>query len=236
MPAPSIIVVDDDPSVRDALTSYLARHDFHARPADGGASLDRALAEAPADLIVLDLMMPGEDGLSICRRLAGKGPPILMLTAMGETPDRIVGLELGAADYLAKPFEPRELLARVRAVLRTYQAGGILDSGDPQKALTFAGWRLSADQRSLSDPNGRLVPLTPGEFALLQVMAERPGRLLSREMLLELTRGPNAEPFDRAIDLSVSRLRRKLAEGGGKDLIETVRGEGYRFTASVRRS
>ena len=237
MPAPSIIVVDDDPSVRDALIGYLTRHDFHARPADGGAALDQALAEAPADLIILDLMMPEEDGLSICRRLAGKGPPILMLTAMGETPDRIVGLELGAADYLAKPFEPRELLARIRAVLRTYQSGSSLDAGeDKGKALIFSGWRLSPGQRILNDPSGRHIPLTAGEFALLQAMAERPGRLLNREMLLQLTRGPDAEPFDRAVDLSISRLRRKLAEGGGKDLIETVRGEGYRFTAPVRRS
>jgi two-component system OmpR family response regulator len=237
MPAPSIIVVDDDPSVRDALIGYLARHDFHARPADGGAALDRALAEAPADLIILDLMMPGEDGLSICRRLAGKGPPILMLTAMGETPDRIVGLELGAADYIAKPFEPRELLARIRAVLRTYQSGAALEpAGGQDETLIFAGWRLSAEQRILSDPSGCSIPLTASEFSLLQAMAERPGRLLSREMLLQLTRGPDAEPFDRAIDLSVSRLRRKLAEGGGKDLIETVRGEGYRFTAQVRRA
>lgn len=237
MPAPSIIVVDDDASVRDALIAYLERHGFNARPADGGEALDRALAEAPADLIILDLMMPGEDGLSICRRLAGKGPPILMLTAMGETPDRIVGLELGAADYVAKPFEPRELLARIRAVLRTYQAGSTLESDAGQgKSLLFAGWKLNPEQRSLSEPGGRLVTLTHGEFALLQAMAERPGRLLSREMLLQLTRGPDAEPFDRAIDLSISRLRRKLAEGGGKDLIETVRGEGYRFTAQVRRA
>jgi two-component system OmpR family response regulator len=237
MPAPSIIVVDDDQSVRDALIGYLSRHDFNARPADGGAALDRALAEAPADLIILDLMMPEEDGLSICRRLAGKGPPILMLTAMGETPDRIVGLELGAADYIAKPFEPRELLARIRAVLRTYQSGSVLESGEQQgRVLVFAGWRLSPDQRSLTDPAGRAIALTAGEFSLLQAMAERPGRLLSRDMLLQLTRGPDAEPFDRAIDLSVSRLRRKLTEGGGKDLIETVRGEGYRFTAAVRRA
>jgi two-component system OmpR family response regulator len=160
-----------------------------------------------------------------------------MLTAMGETPDRIVGLELGAADYIAKPFEPRELLARIRAVLRTYQSGAALEpAGGQDETLIFAGWRLSAEQRILSDPSGCSIPLTASEFSLLQAMAERPGRLLSREMLLQLTRGPDAEPFDRAIDLSVSRLRRKLAEGGGKDLIETVRGEGYRFTAQVRRA
>jgi two-component system, OmpR family, response regulator len=176
-------------------------------------------------------MMPGEDGLSICRRIAPDGPPILMLSAMGETPDRIVGLEIGAADYLPKPFEPRELLARIRAILRTRSPRA---DGEQADQLLFEGWRLNRAERGLLDPEGRRVTLTGGEFALLCVFAERPGRLLSRDMLLELSRGPNSDSFDRAVDLTVSRLRRKLAAGGGAALIETVRGEGYRFTGSAR--
>jgi two-component system, OmpR family, response regulator len=228
---PSVIVVDDDASVRDALTDYLNRHQFEARAADGGAALDRALSERAADLVVLDLMMPGENGLSICRRLAARGQPVLMLSAMGDTTDRIVGLELGAADYLAKPFEPRELLARIRAVLRRSIA---IAEAEAREVLTFDGWRLDIDQRELRDPAGHAVELTVGEFNLLRTFTRHPRRLLTRHQLLDLSRGANAEPFDRAIDLAVSRLRRKL--GPAADLIQTVRGEGYRLAVAVRRA
>ena len=226
-----ILVVDDDASIRDALCDYLGRHGYRTRGADGGAAMDRALAADGADLLVLDLMMPGEDGLSICRRLRPGGPPVLMLSAAGETTDRIVGLELGADDYLPKPFEPRELLARVRAVLRRRET----TASESEPALLFAGWRWDRLSRGLSDPEGRPVVLTAGETALLRVFLERSGRVLSRGQLLELARGAEVESFDRAVDLQVSRLRRKLEAGGGAGLIETVRGEGYRFTPAVRR-
>lgn len=222
-----ILIVDDDASIRDALGDYLSDYGFTVATADGARALDALLAEEPADLIVLDLMMPGEDGLSVCRRLHGTGTPIMMLSAMGTTTDRIVGLELGASDYLAKPFEPRELLARIRALLR--RPGR---SDDPARVLRFAGWQLDTDARRLTDPAGLSVALTRAEFILLRAFAERPGRLLSRDRLLEITRDETSAPFDRAIDLSVSRLRRRLSPRGD-DLIETVRGEGYRFAATV---
>ena len=225
-----IIVVDDDESVRDAAADYLRRHGFAVRTATCGDALDRALAEAPADLVILDLMMPGEDGLSICRRLAAEGPPVLMVSALGAITDRVVGLELGAADYLPKPFDPRELLARVRAVLRRHA-----DRVEARPAFLFEGWRFEPDHGRLADPQGRDVALTRGELALLAAFVERPGLLLGRDRLLELTRGPDPEPFDRAVDLSVSRLRRKLETAGGGAMIETVRGLGYRFGPAVRR-
>ncbi len=228
--AARLLVVDDDASVREALCDYLARHGFEVRGAEDAVAMDAALAEAPVDLLVLDLMMPGEDGLAVCRRLRGAAPPVLMLSAMGETTDRIVGLEVGADDYLAKPFEPRELLARIRAVLRRRET----PAGETA-TLLFAGLRLNWSERRLDDAAGRAVPLTPGELGLLHVLAQRAGRLLSRDQLLELARGPDAEPFDRAVDLQVSRIRRKLAAHGADGLIETVRGEGYRFVAAVRR-
>jgi len=225
-----LIVVDDDTSVRDALTDYLRRNNFSVRCADCGAAMDLLLETSPADLIVLDLMMPGEDGLSICRRLAASGQRILMLSAMGETIDRIVGLEIGAADYLAKPFEPRELLARVRAVLRRSGRAAAY----PAKGYVFEGWRLDVENRLLKGADGRTVNLTAGEYRLLLTFVERPRRLLTRDQLLDLSRGVSIEAFDRAVDLAVSRLRRKLGSGG--DLIETVRGEGYRFLAQVERT
>ena len=228
-----VLIVEDDTSVREALAEYLAGHRFEVCTAADGAAMDRELARARPDLIVLDLMLPGEDGLSICRRLPPGHPPVLILSALGDTTDRIVGLELGAADYLAKPFEPRELLARIRAVLRRGQP-----AGPGAAALGFAGWRLQPQERRLFSPAGEAVPLTPREFDLLCVLAERPGRLLSREALLALTRSDSADNFDRVIDLAVSRLRRKLAEAAGAghaELIETVRGAGYRFVAEVVR-
>lgn len=224
----TVLVVDDDASIRDAIAEFLGSQGYAVRTASNAASCERTLAIAPADLIVLDVMMPGEDGLSLCRRLAPAGTPILMLSALDDVTDRIVGLEVGAWDYLTKPFEPRELLARVRALLRRPVADRT-DSG-----VTFAGWRLDGEARRLRDPSGRILALTEGEHALLAAFASRPGRILTRDVLLDLARGLDAASYDRAIDIAVSRLRRKLAEADPAPLIETVRGVGYRFLPSVR--
>ncbi|WP_046652209.1 response regulator [Brevundimonas diminuta] len=224
-----ILIVDDDASLRAALQDYLSGAGYAVRTADSGGAMDARLAEAAPDLVVLDVMMPGEDGLSICRRLQGRAP-VLMLSAMGETTDRIVGLEVGAADYLPKPFEPRELLARVRAVLRR---PALLDEA-MDRPLIFEGWTLEVETRRLTDPAGAPVELTGGEFALLLTFLRSSGRILSRDQILENTHGPLAENFDRAVDLAVSRLRRKLDRPGQAPLIETVRGAGYRFRTPVR--
>lgn len=225
-----ILVVDDDPGIREVLGDYLEQHGYRVTGVGSAAQLDRALAGGRPDLIVLDLMMPGEDGLSVCRRLSGKVAPIIMLSAMGEDADRIVGLELGADDYLAKPCNPRELLARIRAVLRRPRATAESDA----PALRFAGWRLDLVRRELTRPDGAVVPLTGGEFNLLRTLAEGAGRVFSRDQLLEKARGADADIFDRAMDVQISRLRKKLDDGGG-ELISTLRGEGYRLNARVER-
>ena len=229
----TVLVVDDDASIRDAIAEFLGSQGYAVRTASNAASCERTLAIAPADLIVLDVMMPGEDGLSLCRRLAPAGTPILMLSALDDVTDRIVGLEVGAWDYLTKPFEPRELLARVRALLRRPVADRT-DSGRTDSGVTFAGWRLDREARRLRDPSGRILALTEGEHALLAAFASRPGRILTRDVLLDLARGLDAASYDRAIDIAVSRLRRKLAEADPAPLIEPVRGVGYRFLPSVR--
>ena len=226
-----ILVVDDDRGIREVLTDYLSQHGYSAEGAASAAEMDRAIAAKAPDLIVLDLMMPGEDGLSVCRRLVGKGPPIVMLSAMGEDTDRIIGLELGADDYLAKPCNPRELLARVRAVLRRPREA----MADDTPSLTFAGWRLDLMRRELVRPDGRAVTLSAGEFALLRAFAEAPRRVLTRDQLLERARHADADVFDRAIDVSISRLRKKLDDGSGLDMIQTLRGEGYMFDVKVER-
>ena len=233
--ASRILVVDDDPGIREVLCDYLGQHGYEATGAASAAEMDRALQASTIDLIVLDLMMPGEDGLSVCRRLAGKGPPIIMLSAMGEDTDRIIGLELGADDYLAKPCNPRELLARVRAVLRRAEQRG--QPGAVSAGCEFAGWRLDLVRRELRSPEGVAVNLSSGEFSLLRAFVERPQRVLTRDQLLEFARGPTSEAFDRAIDVQISRLRRKLDDGGGShELIRTIRNEGYMFTAKVKRT
>lgn len=230
MAACAVIVVDDDHSVRDALCEYLSNQGYSVRGAADAREMDRQLSEAPADLIVLDLMLPGEDGLSICRRLAGDGQPVLMLSALGSTVDRVVGLELGASDYLAKPFDPRELLARVRAVLRR---GGAAETAGGPRRLVFEAWTLDIDDRLLLSPDGDVVALTARDHRLLRIFLDRPRRLLSRDQLLDLLDENGADAFDRSIDLAVSRLRRKL--GSAARFIETVRGEGYRFAIPVIR-
>ena len=233
-PPARILVVDDDPGVRDVLSDFLTGHGYAVETAGDGKAMDRALAEFAPDLVVLDLMLPGEDGLSICKRLSARnGPAVIMLSAMGEETDRIVGLELGADDYLPKPCSPRELLARTKAVLRRRGEGPSPENAGSE--IEFEGWRLDLVRRELRSSAGVVVNLSGGEFHLLRVLVERPGRILSRDQLLDLARGPTSEAFDRAIDVQISRLRRKLDDGTGRDLIRTIRGEGYMFAGQARR-
>lgn len=233
---PRILMVDDDPGIRDVVSDFLGKHGYAVETAGDSREMEMVLERGPVDLIVLDVMLPGEDGLAICRRLAvGDAPPIIMLSAMGEDTDRIVGLELGADDYLSKPCNPRELLARVRAVLRRAEQRSQPASG--AAGCEFAGWRLDLVRRELRSPEGVVVNLSSGEFSLLRAFVERPQRVLTRDQLLDFARGPDSDAFDRAIDVQISRLRRKLDDGGnGQDLIRTIRNEGYMFTAKVRRA
>lgn len=226
-----IIVVEDDDSVRDAIVGYLSRHDFDVTGVPDARGFDALTDGTRADLIILDVMLPGEDGLSLCLRLRDAAPPILMLSALGDTTDRIVGLEIGAADYLAKPFDPRELLARIRAILRR-EAAPVTQS--PQ-SFHFDGWLFEPDSARLTAPDGAPVSLTAGELRMLLAFVRHPAQILGRDRLLDLTHGADDGPFDRAIDLAVSRLRRRLSDAGGASLIETVRGLGYRFRAAVTR-
>ena len=230
-----IIVVDDDPGIRDVVSEFLTRHGFEVETAADAMELNRLLSLRQPDLVVLDVMLPGEDGLHICRRLsAAEGPAVIMLSAMGEETDRIVGLELGADDYLPKPCNPRELLARVRAVLR--RRGERPDPAAHMGArCEFNGWRLDMVRRELRTPDGVIVNLSGGEFSLLRSFVEHPQRVLTRDQLLDFARGPDSDAYDRAIDVQISRLRRKLDDGGGSELIRTIRNEGYMFMAKVTR-
>jgi two-component system OmpR family response regulator len=234
-PAPRILMVDDDPGIRDVVSDFLGKHGYAVETAGDSREMEQVLERGPVDLIVLDVMLPGEDGLAICRRLTSSDcPPIIMLSAMGEDTDRIVGLELGADDYLSKPCNPRELLARVRAVLRRAEQRG--SQAGVGAGCEFAGWRLDLVRRELRSPDGVVVNLSSGEFSLLRAFVERPQRVLTRDQLLDFARGPDSDAFDRAIDVQISRLRRKLDDGAsGQDLIRTIRNEGYMFTAKVRR-
>jgi len=237
-----ILVVDDDREIRDLLARFLTKHGLRVTTAKDGAEMERALADSTIDLVVLDLMMPGEDGLSLTRRLRGQGVtvPIVMLTAMGEETDRIVGLEMGADDYVPKPFNPRELLARIKAVLRRAQVPAATDAPSSNGGSTryrFQNWVLDVATRDLLSPDGVVTALSAGEFDLLLAFVEHPRRVLSRDQLLDFARGRQAIPFDRSIDIQVSRLRRKLGDDA-KDpqLIKTVRGGGYLFTPEVVRA
>ncbi len=225
-PGDLILLVEDDPGIRQLIAGFLVQHGFRVAQAASGAEMDREIAAERPALIVLDLMLPGEDGLAICRRLAASGRvPVVMLSALGEETDRIVGLELGADDYLPKPCNPRELLARVRAVLRRRQGAEPAAGGCYQ----FAGWSFDSRRRELCSPRGVGMALSAGEFRLLSAFVERPLRVLTRDQLLDLARGPDADVYDRAIDVQVSRLRKKLTGEDGGDLIVTVRSEGYMF-------
>jgi two-component system OmpR family response regulator len=230
----SILLVEDDRDIGTLLADFLVREAFAVEVAQDGAAVDRAFARAKPDLVILDLMLPGEDGLSICRRLRARSAvPIIMLTAKSEDVDRIVGLELGADDYLGKPFNPRELLARIRAILRRTERSG---SAPPARRLrSFAGFVVDLDARSVDTKAGARVPLTSAEFDLLACFVERPRRVLTRDQLLDWTRGRSADPFDRTIDVTVSRLRKKLelADPAAAAIVTTVRNGGYLFSAEV---
>jgi len=230
-----ILVVDDDREIRDLLGRFLTKHGYRVTAVRDGKEMRRALVDWNIDLVILDLMLPGEDGLSLCRDLRAKAQtPVIMLTMMGEETDRIIGLEMGADDYLPKPFNPRELLARMKAVLRRAQCAPAPLRAVGRKVLCFESWRLDTGRRRLESPNGLVVDLSAGEFDLLVAFAEHPQRVLNRDQLLDLTHGRAEAPFDRSIDMQVSRLRRKI-EGDPKEpsLIKTVRGGGYVFTAKV---
>ena len=228
-----ILVVDDDGEIRRLLAGFLGRNGFAVVTARDAADMEAALAAEPPDLVVLDLVLPGISGLELCRRIRSRSDlPVIMLTARGDDTDRIVGLEVGADDYLAKPFNPRELLARIRAVLRRVGARDAAATAGRSR-LGFAGWILDPRRRELLDPDGVVVELTAGEYDLLLALVARPHRVLSREFLLEQS-GRLSDPFDRSIDVQVSRLRRKLERGAGEhSLIKTVRGSGYLFQPDV---
>ncbi len=231
-----ILIVDDDAEIRQLLTAYLEKHGLRTSSAENGVVMWDVLRKSNIDLIVLDLMMPGEDGLSLCRKLRmDSNIPVIMLTALGEETDRIIGLEMGADDYLAKPFNPRELLARINSVLR--RARSLPDSeahSEPRGKILFSGLILDTITRDLISTNGIVVPLSGAEYRLLRVFLDRPNRVLSRDQLLELVSGKEAGPFDRSIDVQVGRLRKRLGDDSREPaLIKTVRSAGYVFTANV---
>lgn len=228
---PLILVVDDDADLRTLITDFLRANGLRVESADGGAEMDARIAAERPDLIVLDLMMPGEDGLSILRRVRKPGgPAVIMLSAMGGDTDRIIGLEVGADDYLPKPCNPRELLARIRAVLRRRGEEAAAGPGAAGAVRRFGAWTLDIVQREVRRLDGAPAPLTDAEFRVLAAFLDRPQRVLSRDQLIEAGKGIDSDVFDRAIDVTISRLRKKL---GPDDPIRTIRNEGYMFTLKV---
>lgn len=228
-----LLIVDDDPDIRSLLAQYLQGYGMQCLCVGDGHSLRQQLEHERVDLIILDLMLPGEDGLSLCRHIRAMGDtPIIMLTARGESADRVVGLELGADDYVVKPFDPRELVARIHTVLRRVR--GKPGSATEQDTVQFAGWRLSHLKRQITTPGQLLVPLSNAEYRLLCAFLARPQRILSREQLMDAARGRTVEAFDRSIDLLVSRLRQKLGDDPKQpQLLKTVRGEGYLLDCKI---
>lgn len=232
---PHILVVDDHNDIRTLLSRYLVKNGLRVSTADDAAAARRVLGQASIDLVVLDIMMPGEDGLSLCRYLRESTElPVILLTAMAEDTDRVIGLEVGADDYVTKPFNPRELLARIKAVLRRTNSLPPTREPSSEGRVAFDRWILDRTRRELIDETGTVVPLSSGEFRLLTAFIERPGIALNRDQLLDLTRGRDAAPFDRSIDNQVSRLRKKIERDPARpELIKTVWGAGYSFTAKV---
>jgi len=231
----TVLIVDDDEDIRELLQTYLAGFSIDAHCVPDGQGMRDALARQHHDVIVLDLMLPGEDGLSLCRQLRQTTDiPILILTARGEAADRIVGLELGADDYVMKPFGPRELVARIHTILRRVRDGSKRDNQENGDEWRFEGWTINRVSRQLLTPDRMVVPLSNAEFRLLSVFIERPRRVLTRDQLMDAVRGQSAAPLDRSIDLLVSRLRQKLRDDSRDPrLLKTVRGEGYLFDAKV---
>lgn len=235
-----ILVVDDDPQIGDLIKDYLEQHGYRVSTALNGQEMQRIMLRVKIDIVILDLMLPGEDGLSLCRKLReSTDVMIIMLSAMGEEPDRVVGLEVGADDYMAKPFGPRELLARIKSLIR--RSTEMASDGAKSRRLAelpdihFKNWTLDRNRRRLLSPDEVTVPLSSGEYELLLAFLENPRRTLNRDQLLDLTRGRESGPFDRTIDVQVARLRKKI-EKNPKDpkLIITMRGDGYQFDAEVK--
>lgn len=230
----TVLVVDDDGEILGLVARFLRSHGFEVLTARSGADMTACLAQAAVDLVVLDLMLPGASGLDLCRDLRrSSAVPVIILSAKGDEVDRIIGLEVGADDYLAKPFNPRELLARISAVLRRTQARPAGRAAGPQRLVRFAGWQLDTMKRELRDARGVIVDLSTGEYDLLVAFLDAPQRVLSRDYLLDATRTRAVEAFDRSIDVQISRLRRKVE--GEQEVIKTIRGVGYMFTPDVVR-
>ena len=236
--APHILVVDDHREIRDLVARFLSEHGMRVTKAADGRAMRRALDEHRVDLVVLALMLPGEDGLTLCRDLRAKSTlPVVMLTAMGEETDRIVGLEMGADDYIAKPFNPRELMARIKAVLRRVQTLPESDAPPDQTEIAFEHWTINTAKRLLQNSDGVIVPLSTGEFNLLMTFIRHPGHVLNRDQLIDLMHGRESTPFDRSIDTQVSRLRKKLEiDPRNPEIIKTVWGGGYVFTPAISSS
>ena len=232
-----LLVVDDDADIRQLLREYLQENGYRVTAVADGTGLRAALATGQPDLIILDVMLPGEDGISLCRMVRTRSEvPIIMLTARGEDTDRIVGLEVGADDYLPKPFNPRELLARVKSVLRRSKSLPANLRHDESRWFRFAGWSLDAVTRNLTSTDGVVVPLSGTEFKLLRVLLDHPGRVLTRDQLIELMLLRDAGPFDRALDVQISRLRQRLGDDAKEPaIVKTVRGQGYVLAAAVTR-
>ena len=230
-----LLVVDDDPEIRSLLRDYLEQNGYRTTTAADGRAMWQVLDHTPVDLVVLDVMMPGDDGLVLCRTLRARSEiPIIMLTARGEDMDRIIGLEMGADDYLAKPFNPRELLARVKVILRRSRQTPLNGFPENARAVHFGNWSLDLRARHLQSADGVVVSLSSGEFRLLHVFLEHPNRVLTRDQLLDFCQGRDWDPYDRSIDVQVSRLRRRLGDDAkDPNIIKTVRGEGYLLAAQV---
>jgi len=234
-----ILIVDDDSQIGDLLSEYLEQHGYRVSVARNGVEMKRVMKRAEIDLVVLDIMLPGDDGLALCRYLRETSElPIIILSAVGEEADRVVGLEVGADDYLAKPFSPRELLARIKALVRR-TTGNLAEKRKARQVakmpnIYFKDWTLDQNRRRLIDPDGVAVPLSAGEYELLIAFLENPKRTLNRDQLLDLTRGRESMPFDRTIDVQVARLRKKIErDPKNPEIIVTMRGDGYQFNAEV---